>query len=79
MTPGTEHFRQAPEAVGYGFNISESSSSNVDDRALHELYAWPFADAVRAGVGAIMCVPFFFSTDFECITDSLQVLVQPNQ
>ncbi|KAH7170160.1 glycosyl hydrolase family 3 N terminal domain-containing protein [Dactylonectria macrodidyma] len=50
-----EHFRQAPEAVGYGFNITESLSSNIDDKTLHELYAWPFADAVRAGVGAIMC------------------------
>lgn len=30
-------------------------SSNIDDKTLHELYAWPFADAVKAGVGAIMC------------------------
>jgi beta-glucosidase len=29
-------------------------SSNIDDRTLHELYLWPFADAVRAGVGAVM-------------------------
>ncbi|KMP08134.1 beta-glucosidase 1 [Coccidioides immitis RMSCC 2394] len=50
-----ERFRQAPEAQGYGFNISESSSSNVDDVTMHELYLWPFADAVRAGVGSVMC------------------------
>jgi len=50
-----EHFRQAPEAQGYGFNITESISSNVDDVTMHELYLWPFADAVRAGTGAIMC------------------------
>lgn len=30
-------------------------SANVDDRTMHELYLWPFADAVRAGVGAVMC------------------------
>lgn len=30
-------------------------SSNVDDRTLHELYLWPFADAVYAGVAAVMC------------------------
>ena len=30
-------------------------SSNVDDRTLHELYMWPFADAVHANVAAIMC------------------------
>ncbi|KAI9689238.1 MAG: hypothetical protein M1822_000976 [Bathelium mastoideum] len=29
-------------------------SANVDDRTLHELYLWPFAEAIRAGVGAIM-------------------------
>ena len=50
-----EHFRQAPEAVGYGYNISESMSSNIDDATMHELYVWPFADAVRAGVGSVMC------------------------
>ena len=29
-------------------------SANIDDRTLHELYLWPFAEAVRAGVGAVM-------------------------
>jgi beta-glucosidase len=29
-------------------------SSNIDDRTLHELYSWPFAKAIRAGVGAVM-------------------------
>jgi len=33
----------------------ESLSSNVDDVTLHELYLWPFADAVQAGTVAIMC------------------------
>ncbi|KAL1861773.1 hypothetical protein VTK73DRAFT_6915 [Phialemonium thermophilum] len=50
-----EHFRQSGEAQGYGFDISESLSSNIDDKTMHELYLWPFADGVRAGVGAIMC------------------------
>ncbi|RYO87722.1 hypothetical protein DL766_005008 [Monosporascus sp. MC13-8B] len=50
-----EHFRQVGEANGYGYNITETLSSNVDDKTMHELYLWPFVDAVRAGVGAIMC------------------------
>jgi beta-glucosidase len=29
-------------------------SSNIDDRTLHELYLWPFAQGVRAGVGSLM-------------------------
>lgn len=35
------------------YNVS-SVSSNIDDRTLHELYLWPFVDAVRAGTGNIM-------------------------
>ncbi|KAL2197421.1 glycoside hydrolase family 3 protein [Corynascus similis CBS 632.67] len=29
-------------------------SANIDDRTLHEVYMWPFAEAVHAGVGAAM-------------------------
>ncbi|KAL1649924.1 hypothetical protein SLS58_001300 [Diplodia intermedia] len=30
-------------------------SSNLDDRTMHELYLWPFADAVNANVASVMC------------------------
>ncbi|TVY29288.1 Beta-glucosidase [Lachnellula hyalina] len=50
-----EHFRQVGEANGFGYDITEALSSNIDDVTMHELYLWPFADAVRAGVGSIMC------------------------
>ncbi|KAK0720828.1 glycoside hydrolase superfamily [Lasiosphaeris hirsuta] len=33
----------------------EAVSSNIDDQTLHELYLWPFQDAVHAGSGNIMC------------------------
>ncbi|KAK8052256.1 beta-glucosidase 1 [Apiospora rasikravindrae] len=33
----------------------DTISSNVDDRSMHELYLWPFADAVRANVASVMC------------------------
>ncbi|KAL0943662.1 beta-glucosidase F [Colletotrichum truncatum] len=36
------------------FNFGSISSDNTDDRTLHELYLWPFADGVRAGVGSVM-------------------------
>ncbi|KAK4188229.1 glycosyl hydrolase family 3 N terminal domain-containing protein [Podospora australis] len=29
-------------------------SANIDDRTLHELYLWPFAEVVHQGVGAVM-------------------------
>jgi beta-glucosidase len=35
--------------------VTEALSSNIDDKTMHELYMWPFADAVRAGVGSFMC------------------------
>lgn len=51
----TEHFRQSGEAAGLGYNITDSYSSNIDDKTMHELYLWPFADAIRAGVASVMC------------------------
>lgn len=30
-------------------------SSNIDDRTFHELYLWPFAEAVKAGTSSILC------------------------
>lgn len=39
-------------------NISqtiESLSTNIDDKTMHELYLWPFQDAVHAGAGSVMC------------------------
>lgn len=35
--------------------IQESVSSNIDDRTIHELYMWPFANAVKAKVASFMC------------------------
>ncbi|KAK7055677.1 Fn3-like domain-containing protein [Favolaschia claudopus] len=43
-----EHFRGGSE----GFPIY---SSNIDDKTLHEVYLWPFAEAVKAGVASVMC------------------------
>ncbi|KAJ5985542.1 hypothetical protein N7499_008174 [Penicillium canescens] len=33
----------------------EAVSSNVDDKTIHELYLWPFQDAIKAGSVNIMC------------------------
>ncbi|KAL9055576.1 MAG: hypothetical protein Q9162_003473 [Coniocarpon cinnabarinum] len=63
-----EHFRQVGEwgPNGYGFNISQEITSNLDDRTMHELYLWPFADAVRAGTGSIMCSYNFINGSYGC-------------
>ncbi|KAH7329421.1 beta-glucosidase family 3 protein [Stachybotrys elegans] len=66
-----EHFRQAGEAQGYGFDVDESLSSNLDDKTLHELYAWPFQDSVRAGVGAVMCSYNQINNSYGCQNSKL--------
>ena len=43
-----EHFRQGPPPA----NLTAAISSNIDDVTMHELYLWPFADAVKAGTGS---------------------------
>jgi beta-glucosidase-like glycosyl hydrolase len=40
-----------PDPIG----ITQSVSSNIDDKTMHELYLWPFQDAIRAGASSIMC------------------------
>ncbi|KAI8639283.1 glycoside hydrolase superfamily [Parasitella parasitica] len=32
-----------------------TGSSNADERTLHEIYLWPYARSVEAGVGSVMC------------------------
>jgi len=49
-----EHFRQISESSNYG-KITDPVSSNLDDVTMHELYLWPFAEGVRAGVASVMC------------------------
>ncbi|CAI7598569.1 unnamed protein product [Penicillium manginii] len=44
----------APEANATTY-IQDSVSANIDDRTLHEIYMWPFANAVRAKVASAMC------------------------
>lgn len=66
-----EHFRQVGEWVDRGYNISAALSSNVDDKTMHELYLWPFADAVRAGVGSVMCSYNQINNSYGCQNSKL--------
>ncbi|KAI9675300.1 MAG: hypothetical protein M1817_001203 [Caeruleum heppii] len=46
-------------------------SSNIDDRTLHELYLWPFASSVRAGVGSVMCSYQMVNNSYACANSKL--------
>jgi beta-glucosidase len=48
-----EAHRSTPSLLKNSNN--QSSSSNLDDKTMHELYLWPFQDAVKAGAGSVMC------------------------
>ncbi|KAI1500040.1 glycoside hydrolase family 3 protein [Biscogniauxia marginata] len=56
-----EHFRQPWE-----WGLPNAISSNVDDRTMHELYMWPFGDAVKAGVASVMCSYNMINNSYAC-------------
>jgi hypothetical protein len=43
----------------------------VDDRTLHELYAWPFMDALREGAGSLMCSYQRINNSYGCQNSKL--------
>lgn len=46
-------------------------SSNIDNRALHELYLWPFADSIHANTAALMCSYNQLNGTYACENDLL--------
>jgi len=61
-----EHYRQSWE-----WGTPNAISSNIDDRALHEVFAWPFADAIRAGVASVMCSYNQVNNSYACQNSKL--------
>lgn len=61
-----EHFRQAWE-----WGLPNAISSNIDDRTLHEIYIWPFADSVKAGVTSVMCSYNQVNSSYACQNSKL--------
>lgn len=51
----TKHFiAYEQESYRMPSGTVQSVSSNLDDQTMHELYLWPFQDAIHAGSGNIM-------------------------
>lgn len=48
-----QELHRNPRPGGPGNRTVEASSSNMDDKTMHELYMWPFADVVHAGVASV--------------------------
>lgn len=52
---GNEQETQRNPSVKEDGTTIEAVSSNIDDRTMHEVYLWPFQNAVKAGVSSLMC------------------------
>ncbi|ORY08615.1 beta-glucosidase [Clohesyomyces aquaticus] len=52
--------------------LFESLSSNIDDRTLHELYLWPFANAVHAKCASFMCAYQRLNGSYACENSKAQ-------
>ncbi|KAI0808779.1 glycoside hydrolase family 3 protein [Xylaria sp. FL0064] len=52
-------------------SVIEAISSNVDDRTLHELYLWPFANAVKAGTSTVMCAYNRLNGNYSCANSDM--------
>lgn len=52
---GNEQETQRTLTTSDNGTVVAAVSANVDDRTLHELYLWPFANAVKAGTSCVMC------------------------
>lgn len=52
---GNEQETQRNPSVTASGETIEAVSSNIDDRTMHELYLWPFQNAVKSGVSSVMC------------------------
>lgn len=61
-----EHFRR-PGDLG----SPSALSSNIDDRTLHEVFLWPFAESVRADVASVMCSYQMVNNTYACENSKL--------
>ncbi|KAI1100952.1 glycoside hydrolase family 3 protein [Jackrogersella minutella] len=69
----TKHFiGNEQETYRQPFYGIEAVSSNIDDQTLHELYLWPFQDAVKAGTANVMCSYNRVNNSYACANSKLQ-------
>lgn len=63
---GNEQETQRNNSTLPNGNKVNAISANIDDRTLHELYLWPFAQAVKAGTTSIMCAYSRYNGTYSC-------------
>ncbi|CAK4034211.1 glycoside hydrolase family 3 [Lecanosticta acicola] len=60
-----QEWRRFPGSMG------EAMSSNADDRTIHELYAFPFMDSLKAGAASLMCSYQRVNNSYSCQNSKL--------
>jgi beta-glucosidase len=65
---GNEQETERSSTVTNGIAV-QAISSNIDDRTLHELYLWPFANTVKVGTASIMCSYNRLNLTYSCESD----------
>jgi beta-glucosidase len=68
---GNEQETQRANTVSSNGASIDAISSNIDDRTMHELYLWPFYDAVKAGTASVMCSYNRLNETYACEHSSL--------
>lgn len=72
VVAGVRHFllyEQETNRMGQG--QTEAYSSNADDKTLHEVYMWPWSDAIQAGAMAVMCAMPRVNDTYSCSNNEL--------
>ncbi|CAK7275417.1 hypothetical protein SEPCBS57363_006671, partial [Sporothrix epigloea] len=63
----TKHFvGNEQETNRWATGDIQSVSTNMDDRTMHELYIWPFQNAVLAGTGNVLCSYNRLNNSYTC-------------
>lgn len=68
---GNEQETQRVPSTKDDGTVIEAISANIDDRTLHELYLWPFANAVQAGTASIMCAYSRLNETYSCANSEM--------
>ncbi|KAF2114370.1 beta-glucosidase-related glycosidase [Lophiotrema nucula] len=59
-------------SIAIDYVTFEAVSANIDDRTMHEIYLWPFANAVHAKVSSVMCSYQRLNGSYACENSAVQ-------
>ena len=55
VVANAKHYICNEQETNRNYGPIPSYSANVNDKTIHEIYLWPFASSIAAGVGSVMC------------------------